>query len=295
MDVVHGLDQRAPRWHRAIRASTIHDILWELPICKEWGDFVTAGREHARLTGLIHNVDHFITLSQATKCDLVNQRGVDPERISVIRPGVEPIFCPRSATSHTPFTKRYGLHRPFILHVGLCDPRKNIARLVDGFSASGLWRDFDLVLIGRRGRGWPAVEKEINTLCMNDYVRSLDYIDSKHLPFLYSAAEALALPSLHEGFGLPILESMASGVPVVTSNRPGMTEAAGGHAILIDPKDPGDIASGLIAAIDMPRDKREEARFYALKHQWEDTARRHLALYRRIIDDRGFRLTNGLP
>jgi alpha-1,3-rhamnosyl/mannosyltransferase len=283
VDVVHGLEQRTPRWWSAPRIATFHDIMWELPISREWGGDPSPKRDHARLTKLMGELDHFIAVSETTKNDLVQQRGIDPARIAVVLEGVDPSFRPHTAAECAPVRARFDLARPYVLHVGLCDPRKNLVRLVEAFAHSGLARDFDLVLVGGRGGAWPAIESAIVRTGLAGRVHSLAYVPDDQLPALYAGAAALAFPSLYEGFGLPVLEAMASGVPVLTSNRSGTAEVAGRHAELVDPLAVDAIAQGLWRVVDMSAERREAARQHAAGFTWDQAAAQCVELYRTVM------------
>jgi glycosyltransferase involved in cell wall biosynthesis len=177
-----------------------------------------------------------ITVSEFSRGELVDVLGIDPESVTVIAEGVDERFT--SGIDPTAATGRYGLDRPYVLVVGTASARKNLGVLEQAGLALAE-RGVDLVLAGS-GRGYlrdPGVS-----------IRRLGYIDEELLPALYAGARAVALPSMYEGFGLPCLEAMACGVPVVAADRGALPETCGDAALLVSPDSPADFAAALLAA-----------------------------------------------
>jgi glycosyltransferase involved in cell wall biosynthesis len=187
-----------------------------------------------------------ITVSEFTRAELSAYLDISVDRISIVTPAVEPCFHHQSDEVCRQVRSRYGLPENFLLYVGTIEPRKNLNRLLHAFNQLpvNLQHNHPLVIVG--ALGWHGEEFE-STLSEidNSNIQQLGYAYSADLPGLYSAATSFVYPSLYEGFGMPILEAMACGTPVVTSNVAAMPEVAGGAAELIDPKSVDSISSGL--------------------------------------------------
>ena len=172
------------------------------------------------------------------------------------------IFRTAPAAEQARVRARYQLDRPYLLYVGTLEPRKNLVRLIRAWHA--LWRrgviPHQLVLVG--GRGWQdaAIYDTIAQLDCGDALRLAGYVPTADLPALYSAADAFAFPSLSEGFGLPVIEAMACGTPVLISTAPALRELAGDAALAVDPCDERALTDALGAAADRRRAARRYAR-----------------------------------
>lgn len=193
--------------------------------------------------------DHILADSQATKDDLIALYGLPPEKITVLLSGVNPRFAPVHDPALLAAARaKYGIgDAPFVLAVGTVQPRKNYERLMQALA--GLppeLGDVHLVIAG--GMGWlqGPIYKAVETLRLRERVHFIGFADDADLPALYSAARGVAFPSLYEGFGLPILEAMACGTPVLTSNISSLAEVAGDDAVLVDPLSAEAIRAGLV-------------------------------------------------
>jgi glycosyltransferase involved in cell wall biosynthesis len=178
--------------------------------------------------------------SQNTKMDIMEFLEVPGEKVRVIYPGVDETFQPvKDSGMMKRVRKTYGLPEKFILYVGAIQPRKNIIGLIQAYSILSKEPDFghDLVIAG--GVDWKndEIHRLVNELGLRDKIRFPGYITSSDLPTVYNLAEAFVFPSFYEGFGLPVLEAMACGIPVVTSNVSSVPEVAGDAAVLINPFD----------------------------------------------------------
>jgi glycosyltransferase involved in cell wall biosynthesis len=204
-----------------------------------------------------------ITVSEFSKSELTDRLGVAPERITVIPGGVDERFGPDA--DPTPARERYGLARPYVLCVGTASARKNLTVLV-GAACALEDRGIELVLAGSdrhylRGGEIP--------------LRRLGYVTDQDLPGLYAGALALVMPSLHEGFGLPCLEAMACGIPVVAAAAGALPETCGGAAVIVPPHDSEAFTRALLAVIgDTPtrRDLISAGRRRAAGYSWRQTA-----------------------
>ncbi len=196
-------------------------------------------RRHVRLA------TRLITISEASKRDLVSLYRADPSRIAVAYPAVDERFTPRPAEEVQRARGRYALPERYVLHVGTVKPRKNLPRLIAAFAAARLPRETHLVLAGKADFGLPAVERAIAESGAGDRIHLLRYVDGGDLPALYSGAACTAVVSLYEGFGMPALEALACGAPLVVSDRGSLPEAVGNAALVVDALDTGSIADGV--------------------------------------------------
>jgi glycosyltransferase involved in cell wall biosynthesis len=221
--------------------------------------------------------------------DVVQERfEVPAERLPVIYPGISSMFRPIAANAtRIHLEEQYGIRDPYLLVSGRWERRKNLVRTVEAFAL--FKRRFrtrhKLVLTG--GRSWASMEvdRAIRRLGVGDMIRDLGKTPAEDLPFLYGGAAAVIYASLWEGFGLPIVEAMACGTPVVTSNVAAMPETAGGTALLVNPQSTEDIAAAMhrvTADTDFTERLRTQGLQHARRYTWENTARRVLDLYEEI-------------
>lgn len=220
-----------------------------------------------------------IAISGATRDDLVHHYGAAPEKIRVIPHGIDDRFHPLPEDLVVREVGRLGLTRPYILFVGTIQPRKNVARLIAAFDIlAGDNPDLELVLAGKRGWLAERIDAAIRSSRYQDRIRITGHVPDAILPALYNGARVVVLPSLHEGFGLPTLEAMASGTPVVVSNRGALPGITGDAALIVDPLNPQAIAAGLVAALDpTTRTRRIEAGLrHAAQFRWETAGQQTL-------------------
>lgn len=232
-------------------------------------------------------------ISEATAGEIARYCPSAAARTAVTRSGVSPHFRP--VRPDTAVLRSLGLElgKPFILTIGQDAPYKNHEGAIRGFAAA--FPDdasTDLVIVQRKGRERTRLEGIARSLGVGDRVRFLPEVDESQLLQLYGAAIALLHPSFAEGFGNPVVEAMACGCPVVTSNVSSMPEVAGGAALLVDPHDPGSIAARLREVAYSPG-RADELRQAGLERasslHWRDFAAANLAIYRRVLADHSFR------
>jgi glycosyltransferase involved in cell wall biosynthesis len=229
----------------------------------------------------VQHADYVLADSQATKDDLSELYGTPPDKIEVLLSGVDVRFCPVTDAAALLTTRRqYNIgDRPYLFAVGTVQPRKNYSRLIQALARlREAGYDLDLVIAG--GKGWleDPIYATIRETAMQDYVRLIGFADEADLPALYSGAACTAFPSLCEGFGLPVLESMACGTPVVTSKVSSLPEVAGDAALLIDPYDADAIADALRLLLDdssLRQDLIQKGMERAKRFTW-DAAAHHL-------------------
>jgi glycosyltransferase involved in cell wall biosynthesis len=267
----HGLNQRLPRYRFPRAVATFHDLF---VMTAEYSapDFRTRFTALARDAAL--RADAIIAVSRHTACQVEQLLHVDPSRIRVVHHGVNPV----------PLVQAEKPARPFLLHVGALQTRKNLLRLVEAFET--LPEDLDLVLAGSDGYGAPAIHDRIATSPVRNRIRCLGYVDPHQLHTLYRTAAVLVFPSLDEGFGLPILEAMSAGLPVVTSHAGATAEVAGDAALLVDPADASAIAAGVRRTLDDSalRDRLiRDGLARSAEFTWDRAARDTLAVYRDLL------------
>ncbi len=251
-------DWMTPPQRAGVRATTIHDLVPHHH--PEWCTPRTISMHRRKDADAARTCDVVFTNSAYTADDAAATLGIDRDRLVVAHPGLDPAFAPSGP--------RRALADPFVLGVGTLEPRKNLRRLVEA------WRLLDgdrrLVLAG--GAGWG------DEVGLGDPGVVLPgYVPAAELPSLYRGAEVFVYPSLFEGFGIPVIEAMACGTPVVASSHPSLDEACGTAAIRVDPLDPSAIADGISRAIE----RRDELVPLGLEHasrfDWLTTGRTMLA------------------
>ncbi|GAB4445434.1 MAG: glycosyltransferase family 1 protein [Chloroflexi bacterium OHK40] len=227
-----------------------------------------------------------IAISSATRDDLVRHYQADPARIAVVHHGLSPGFCPVAPETVAAVRARYGIDQDYFLYVGTIQPRKNLARLIEAFA---LMQDTGsnptpplLVIAGRRGWLSAPIERLATELGLDGRVRFVGYLPEHDLPAMLSGATAFVFPSLYEGFGMPVLEAMACGAPVLTSTTSALPEVAGDAALMVDPADTGAIAAALVRLAGEPK-LRAELRVRGLDRAahftWERCARETIAVF----------------
>ena len=226
---------------QADRDDSRHDVLADAGASR-WENIAETKRFAARV---LARADRLIAVSNNTRCDAAQILRVPQERIEVIHHGVADEFFYVSPDETRAAASKYGLSRPYILFVGTLEPRKNVDTLIDAFLQlpPSIRNDVDLVLAG--AMGWRSQQLAERLRASIPCVRWLGYVAENDLAGLTAGAIIFAYPSLYEGFGLPVAQAMAAGVPVVTSNVSSLPEIAGDAAILVDPKSSLEISASL--------------------------------------------------
>ena len=262
---------------------TIHDLS-----AFRYPDFHPCDRVelmHREVPVALHRAEHIIAVSEFTRREIADYFGVADARITAIPNGVGSTFRPRAVEDVAPMLGKHGLvHGTYVLFVGTIEPRKNVLQLLRAYSSlePSTRAKLPLVLAGAQGWNSEEVHDAIRIAEGEGWARYLGYLPDEEVSALLSGALCFVYPSLYEGFGLPVLEAMASGIPVVTSIGSAMAEVANGAALLIDPNDVRSITEGMRAAIEDSSWRAlaasrgvEVARAYT----WKNTVKRTVDLY----------------
>ena len=231
---------------------------------------------------------HIIAVSEQSKRDVIAAYGIPPDKITVIYEAADPRFRPQPPEAVAAVRARYGLPERYVLFVSTIEPRKNLSRLLAAFErvhAAGLADA--LVIVGKRGWLFDAFFADLERSPAREAVLFPGFVPDADLPAVYAGAQALAFPSEFEGFGLPVLEAMACGAPVVCSDTSSLPEVAGDAALLVDPLDVDALTHALERVLRDPAlaaDLRACGLAQAARFSWERAAAETLAVYRRLMD-----------
>lgn len=221
---------------------TIHDLSFEyFPDCFGWRRRLW----HKILfpKKICQKADIILTPSQSTKQDVMEKYQIDGNKVKVIYPGLSAAFNKEILASPEEVKRKYNLSEKFVLFLGTIEPRKNIIGILEAFQKNhNFFPDYKLVIAGRKGWEYAPI---MNLIDKQKNVQYIGYVEAKDKPALYSLADLFAYPSLYEGFGFPVLEALALGVPVITSNRSSLPEVAEDSAYLVNPNNISEIAEGL--------------------------------------------------
>jgi len=247
----------------------------------------------AYLPFTVRFVHHILADSQNTKRDLMRLLGIPQERITVVYPGVGEEFHPRSKEELARARRRLRLPARYILYVGTIEPRKGLDTLVRAYALLRR-RGFAqrLVIAGKKGWHVERLLALVEELGLKRDVLFPGYVPERELPFLYNLADLLAFPSRYEGFGLPVLEAMACGVPVVCSNVASLPEIVGDAALMLRPDAPelwAEEMARLLTDEELRARLRWRGRKQAQRFSWKKTAREVYRVYRRLENDNRLR------
>ncbi len=244
LDLLHSVVSVSPLWYPRACVATISDLAFDLfPATTKW-----TGRFWRRILSRpgIARAKRIIAFSESTKRDLCQRFGVSADKIRVIYPCTRAIFQPCSDGDGV--TRHYHLPSRYILHVGTLEPRKNITTLFRAFAEARRAANLPhaLVLAGQNGWLYQDIFRTVEEMGIKDQVIFLGFVPDDHMPALYSHADLLAFVSLYEGFGLPALEAMACGTPVLCSNTSSLPEVVGTAGVLVEPCDVQAIAREIV-------------------------------------------------
>ncbi|PKO14170.1 MAG: glycosyltransferase family 1 protein [Chloroflexi bacterium HGW-Chloroflexi-10] len=289
IDLFHGLHYSIPIIASCKTISTIHDMtfflfpkkhLWIKKIYFRF--FIRYSSKYA---------DKIIAISDSTKKDLLRILKGDPLKIVTVPLAVDPSFH-KIGTDHqlSSVRQKYQLPEKFILFVGLIEPRKNVGLLIRSFAAFRKENNDEthLVIAGRWGWESEAILNLVKNLKLSEFVHFPGYIEQIDMPYIYNLATLFIYPSIYEGFGLPVLEAMASGTPVITSNISSMPEFVGDAGVLIEPDNQDDLTSAihhLLIHDEFRKEMSEKAILQAKQYTWTNTATKTMKIYSELLDE----------
>ncbi len=226
-----------------------------------------------------------ITISEASRQDVHRFFGVPLTQIVVVYPGVDGRYRPLPAPEIAAFRRREQLPERFVLHVGTLQPRKNIPVLLEAFAQLP---DPDLHLVLAGGKGWlfEDIFRRVQRLGLEQRVRFTGYVADEDLPLWYNAAALFVFPSVYEGFGMPVVEAMACGTPVVASRSSSIPEAAGSAGLLFDPQNAAELAERMASVLNDPAlsaTMQQQGVAQAANFSWEQAGRDTAVLYRQVL------------
>jgi len=290
VDIFHATEHLLPPLRGVRTVFTFHDAIYalfpqyHLPLNRLFLGLM--------MPRFLRRADAIIAVSECSKRDAVRLYGIDPARIRVIYEGVDARFQPVTDLARLAQVRaRYALPERYILYVGTIEPRKNLTTLLEAFHVSRSMfhaagnTALKLVIGGKTGWLYEGLFRKLRELGLEDEVLLPGYIADEDLPAVYSAASVFVFPSLYEGFGLPPLEAMACGTPVVCSSASSLPEVCGEAALLVEPTDVSALAQAIERVLsDEPLRAALRARglAQAAKFSWERTARETLAVYREV-------------
>ncbi|MBV9329076.1 MAG: glycosyltransferase family 4 protein [Chloroflexi bacterium] len=282
--LLHSVDHVAPAWRKWRSVVTLHDLAFLLYPATHTAQ---SRAYYAACGESVRQAERVIAVSQRTASDAVRLLGVDPARMRVVPEAAAPGYAPRDEGAFQSTATRLSLdHRPYALFVGTLEPRKNVPVLLEAFVQVRRQLDAQLLVVG--GRGWldePIFAAHARS-GLGGAVRFLGTLDQDDLAALYSRAGVFVLPSVYEGFGLPVLEAMACGAPVVCSNAGPLPEVAGDAALLLPPEDAGKWAQVIVSVLADARQAdglRQKGFARAATFSWERAALATREVYREAL------------
>lgn len=285
LDILH-VQFIAPPIFKGKLISTIHDLCF-LHFPQTFSKF-EAFRSKIMIKNTARHSDKIITGSSNSKNDIINHYNIQADKIEVIPYGISPRFSPEKDAKITQKAlNKYQIKRPYVLSVGRLNPRKNLITLIKAFSSvkNSSTIPHQLVIAGKKDYRTHDITNFIRKNRLSKHIIFPGFIPDKDLPYIYSQADLFVYISLYEGVGLPVLEAMKSGVPVLTSNNSSLSEIIGDAGITVPPLDSKQIARALINLLNNPelRSKcRQKGLERANKLNWEETASHTLAVYEEV-------------
>lgn len=280
-DVFHGVLNVAPLLSPAPTVLTIHDLAF-LVFPQTFRSYNRAYLTWATRASA-SRAARILTVSEATRQEVIRLLGVPPERVIVTYDACDERFQPVAPEQIAAFRRRVGLPERFILFVSTLEPRKNIPMLLEAYAQIAPYTDAPLLIGGGRGWLYDEIFAKAEALNLGDRVRFVGFIDGADLPLWYAAATVFTLPSLYEGFGMPLLEAMACGTPVVTTTSSSLPEVVGEAGLTVPPRDAEALGQALLRLLDdaeLRAELRERGLRRARRFSWRETAELTLQAYR---------------
>jgi len=284
VDVFHASNlARHPPSNTCLTATMFDATCWRMP---EMHTSATVRNEMVFAERILQHARGVIAISESTRRDAVEYLGLDPDRVVTIYPGVaDAYFESIEPETLSGLRRKYRLPERYILFVGTIEPRKNVDRLLDAYLQlpAPLRDEVPLLLAGMEG--WASELTIARLRSLSPQVRYLGYVPELELHALTAGAEVLAYPSLYEGFGLPVAQAMAAGVPVITSPCGALAEVTGGAALLVDPLSPGEIAAALariLTSASLRQELTRRGRNRAQRFRWQVSAPRVLNFFEEV-------------
>jgi glycosyltransferase involved in cell wall biosynthesis len=281
LDLLHGLAFVAPLASRCPTMVTVHDLSFALFPEFFRGANAVYLRWFTRMA--CRRAARIVAVSEHTRADVIRLYDVPAEKVEAIPHGVDARFYPRPASEVAEFRHLHGLPENFILFVGTLEPRKNLVKLIEALEQVP---NVKLMLVGGKGWYYDQIFAAIERWDLHDRVRWVGYVPGDDLPLWYNAADVFAFPSRYEGFGMPLLEAMACGTPVVSSNASSLPEVAGDAALTVPPDDADALAEALQRTLNdnaLRQDLRVKGLARAATFTWEETARRTAQAHRHAL------------
>jgi glycosyltransferase involved in cell wall biosynthesis len=287
IQLFHGTNYDVPLWRRCATVLTIHDLSFLLH--PETHEKRRVNRSRRRLPLMAREANLVIVPTESVRSEVCRHLGLSPEKVFAIPEAPRTCFAPMHSAATEEVRRGLGIGADFLLTVGTIEPRKNLQTLVSAFAEVAAGKSqttLQLVIAGSRGWLSEPLFEAIEKSPVRKRIVLTEYLNDEELRALYSSCRAFVYPSIYEGFGLPPLEAMACGAPVITSRIPAHEETTGGAAILVEPTD----VQALAAAIaDLLESDDLRSRFSALgrsraaEFTWERTARLTLEVYRKAV------------
>jgi glycosyltransferase involved in cell wall biosynthesis len=283
IDLLHSMAFVTPWLSRRPAVVTVFDLSFmhfpeAFPVAQRW--YLTSQTVRS-----VRRARRVITISESGRQDVHRFFGVPPTRIDVIYPGVDTVYRPLPPEEIAAFRERQDLADRFVLHVGTLQPRKNIPTLIEAF-AQAAPPDVMLILVGGKGWLFEEIFSRVQALGLQERVRFTGYVPDEDMPLWYNAASVLAFPSLYEGFGMPVVEAMACGTPVVAAGCSSLPEAVGETGLLFDPQNVAELADRLTAVLhnpDLAATMRTKGLIQAQQFNWEKAGRETAEVYRKAM------------
>ena len=267
---------------------TIHDCI-HLMFPQYLPDRAAYAYARGSMWNAVRKADRILTVSEASKRDILRFFNVPPGKIEVVPNAIDERFWNVPTEEEIASVReRYQLAHRYVLYVGNIKPHKNLVRLIEAFSGLRQLEGFDdvkLLIIGDQISKLPALRRAVHSHKLHKQVRFLGYLSDDSLAILYSLASVFVFPSLYEGFGLPPLEAMACGAPVVTSNVSSLPEVTGDAAVLVDPENVESIVDGMRRVLSDPelaQEMRKKGLVRAREFSWERSVARTHDIYRQV-------------